>query len=170
MRSPTSGILAQLVAQGSQPGYLVEIITNTQTLNLTSLDEPFYFNATNWTAADITFNNLNWTTRPNTRVNMTLGDPLLAFWSLAGNYILQDSLVNIWGCYAAAQGEAEPMYQGRVGAIKKGNMILECELVADNTLRGSPRRRIQTIVPAKFLLPPGKEIMIGTQKWILSRG
>lgn len=170
MRSPSSGILAQLIAQGAQPGYLVEIITDTQTMRLTSLDEPFYYAGQNWTEADILFKNLSWSIKPSSRVTMQLGDPQLAYWSLAGNLVLQDGIVNVWGCFAAAPDEAEPMFQGRIGNIKKSDMFLDIELVTDNMLRTSPRRRVQTIVPAKYLLPPGKEIMIGTQKWILSRG
>lgn len=169
MRSLPTPINDALTTQGAQPGYLVKIECGAGTFYLTSLDQDFSWDDKTWLSSDITLSGMTWTTAASPKVKMVLGDASLAWWALAGNFVLQDAQTYIWQVYADATNEAEPLWQGRIGLIKKGEMTLECELITDNALRSSPRRRIQTLIPAKYLLPPGTEIELGATKWPLWR-
>lgn len=169
MRTLPTEISAELTTQGAQPGYLVQIDTGIGTQYLCSLDVDFYYNSQTWVSSDITISGLSWNNGPSGKIKLVIGDHSLAWWAMAANYVLQDSVVSIWAVYAAAEAVAEPLWTGRIGAIKKGEMSLDCELVTDNSLRASPRRRVQSLIPAKYLIAPGTEIQSGVTKWRLER-
>jgi hypothetical protein len=169
-RAPTSGIAGQLSAVVTQSGYLVSIgVIGAATQYLCSLDRSFTFGGFSWQSNSIDISGINWQAGGVQSGQMVLGDVNLAFWAYALNLVLQNAPVSIWACYAGAPGEAEPLWSGRIGSIKRGNLELICGLVPDSAARMVPTRRIQSIIPSQFLAAPGTIFNFGSTQWTLDR-
>lgn len=168
-RKPSTNLDAALAAVVAQPGYLVQIDLPSQTFRLCSMDVGFTYGGQSWTSADVEVSGIGWDQGGMRAGKLTLGDADLAWWTFALNLELQDAPVAIWQVYAAASGEAEPLWSGRIGRVVKGVALITCDLVTDIARLSSPRRRVQNVVPAKYLLPSGRVIAIGTDQWTLER-
>lgn len=169
MRTPAAGIASALTAIGSQPGYLVQITLPSGTFYLTDLDADFTFNGLNWVSSDLHVQGINWIAGTPQRGKLTLGDADLVWWTFALELLLQDSPISIWQAYASATNQAEPLWTGRIGLVTRGQATVECDLVLDTTTGNIPRRRVQNVIAQQYLLPAGKIIMVGGQKWELQR-
>jgi hypothetical protein len=168
-RSPSSGIAALLTAPVSQPGFLVQIVVGATTHRLCTMDADFTYGGHTWTAADVQVSGLSWDTGGVRAARLTLGDVDLAWWTATLNLTLQDAPVSIWQVYVGATNEAEPLWSGRIGAVRKGEASVDCDLTIDATLLRSPRRRVQNLVDSQFLISPGTIVTIGGQEWIVER-
>ena len=169
MRAPSSGIAGQLTATVSQPGFLVQITLPSGPAYLTDLDADFPYNGQVFAASDMQVQGLSWTGGAPQRPKLILGDADLTWGTLALNLELQDCAVSIWQAYAAAPNEAEPLWSGRIGGAQRDNAVVQCSLVLDTSTAYSPRRRVQTVINGQFLLPAGKTIAVGSQKWVIGR-
>lgn len=168
-RSPTSGIVAAQTAQGAYPGYLIQITVAAQTFRLCTLDTGFTYGGYSWVKTDIDLSGTRWDAGGVSPGVMKLSDPDLVWWAFTVNLALQDAPVSVWQVYASAPGEAEPLWSGRIGRITRDDFILSCQLATDIQRMNTPRRRVQHVVPAQYLLPAGKVLYIGTQQWVLER-
>lgn len=158
-RSVTSGIDGQLPAQGSFPGWLLEITLATATvIRRTSLDVVFAFAGAQWVPVDMEMPSIAWDGGVLRVGTLVLGDPDLALWRLAENLELGDALVRIWQIYRDAANEAAPVYSGRVNDIRKRELAIELSLSNSSDTLTSPRTRVQQIVNQAFLLPSGTVI------------
>jgi len=172
MRSPTSGLNAALTTSGSQPCYLVQITfvrnpAQPRIFQLTDLDRDFLYNGITWQSTDLEVRDLSWGV--GAAGTLVLGDADMAWWFYALTYEIQDASVYVWQAYADASNEAEPLWNGRIGGVRKTGPAIECQLFVDRSLTSSPRRRVQHIVDTQYLVPAGKVILIGNQKWVLER-
>jgi hypothetical protein len=167
MKTPSAGIVAELIAQGARPGFLVRIVlTNGLTLRLTTLDDGFSFEDEtgpphDFEAADVDLTGISWDGTASGTPKLQLGDPDLVYWGYATSGVLQDAVVDVWLCYGGVPGEAEPIAHAHIGGPKKGNMTVDCDLAFDGSLKSSPRRRVQNVIPPKFLLAPGARVDLG---------
>lgn len=167
MRSLGSGTNTQLTTQGSQPGYLVQVtLSDGAILRLCSLDVNFPYGDYVWVSTDIDIQGIAWDGSISGEATLTLGDGDLVFWAYAANGKFRDASVSIWQIYAGAAGEVTSLWSGRIGPGRKLPIAMEFGLAKDSTLKSSPRRRVQTVIPAKYLLPPGKNMPGG---WTLDR-
>lgn len=174
MRTLGTGTATATTAPVSTPGWLVEIVLNDPAHSnpselICSLAGGFTFATRPFAAADIQFTSMEWAQGGSSQATMVLGDPDLVYWAYAGNGAFRDAVVYVWQVYAEAPGEATPLLLGRIGGIKKGAAWLEISIMRDSSLMASPRRRVQSIIPAKFLLPPGKRIFAGGLWMLLER-
>lgn len=158
-RSITSGIAGQLPAQGSFPGWLLEITLATGTvIRRTSLDTVFIYGGTQWVPVDMEMPSISWDGSVLKVGTIILGDADLALWSLARNLELSDALVRIWQIYRDATAEAAPVYSGRINDIRKRELAIELALSNSSDTLTSPRTRVQQIVNQAYLLPSGTVI------------
>jgi len=168
-RSPTSGIVTQQTAQGAYPGYLVQITIAGQIFSLCTLDVGFTFGGLSWISSDIDLSGIKWDASGLSPGKMVLGDADLVWWTFALKLQLQDVPVSVWQVYAGAPGEAEPLWNGRIGRIVRVGTTIECDLTTDSVRLNAPRRRVQHVVNAKYLLPAGKVLYAGGQQWVIER-
>ena len=171
MRSDlTSGILAQLTAQASFYGYLLELTTTSGSVfRYTSIDVDFSWNGFVWTAADLTVSQLTWDGTVRRTGRLIIGDADLSLWALALNLVIADATVRLWGVYNAASGEAAPIFSGRAGKTSRNGLTVEIEIDNSSATVTSPRLRVQNVVSHSFLLPAGFVMNIGGQSWSLNR-
>lgn len=174
MRDTSSSIDSALTALASQPGILVQIDMPLHTFRLTSLDANFSYDSQTWESADVAIDSVAWRASGSSSARMTLGDPDGAYWRLALGGVgetpqMQDARVLVWNVYAEVPDEAVPMWSGRVGAVRRDGVTLTCELFVTSSLTSSPRRRVQQVINPIYLIPAGKVITIGGQKWKLER-
>lgn len=178
-RTVTSGIAAATVAVASQPGYLIQIDlpappSGPGSLYRCTFDVDFTYNNIRWTADDIIVEGMNWSTTNTQNGRITFGDPDAVWWQIAAggptsSPMLQDAAISIYQAYAEAPNEAVPLWKGRIGQVARGPMTVVCNVRSDTATTYCPRRRVQSVVPIGYLVPPGKIIMIGNQKWVLGR-
>ena len=169
-RSLTAGIAGQLTAQGAYPGYLIELtFTTGEVQRYTTLDVGFTYGGYTWNAADVQVSKLEWDGGIARPAALQFGDASLAMWSLVLNLVLPDAKVRIWQIYAAASGEAEPVWSGRVGQISRSGLAVDIELNNGSAYVTAPRQRVQYVVNPAFLLPGGTILQVGNQRWTLDR-
>lgn len=168
-RKPTTNLNAALTANFAQPGYLVQLDLPAQTFRKCSLDVGFTYGGYSWDSADIQVDGISWDQGGISGGKLTLGDPDLVWWAYTLNLQMQDAPIRIWQVYAGAPGEAEPLWLGRIGRIVKGDMTVICDLVTDISRLNAPRRRVQNIIPTKYLMSAGRVIYIGNAQWTLER-
>jgi hypothetical protein len=183
-RTVSAGIGSVLPAVASQPGYLVRIDlpgpadtpSGPGPQYLCSFDVDFVYSGVTWHSADLAFDGMNWSTTSSQNGRMTLGDPDLIWWQIAAGGpstppLLQDAPISVWQAYAEVAEEAVQLWSGRIGQVARSQMTLVCNIRSDSATTLCPRRRVQSISPTigKYLLPPGKIIMVGNQKWVLPR-
>lgn len=170
MRSVTSGILGQLTAQGSFPGWLVEItLTDSTVLRFTSLDLGFTFGGFTWASFDIELPDISWDGSSLKAAKIVFGDSQLSIWAYVLNLLLADVPIRIWAIFSAASGEAEPVWSGRSGRCSRVGITVEVELTNNSDIVTSPRTRVQQVVNPAFLIPGGTVMLIGGQRWIIDR-
>lgn len=174
MRTISSGINTELTAQGATPGWLVQLdlkdpVTGAiaSTLRRCSFDVSFPYGGYTWDAEELVVEGLSWDATSDSP-RLTIGDQSLAYYAFAANGAMRDAPVSLWQVYLGVPNEAVSLWTGRVGTIRRGMAALEITLVKDATLKTSPRRRVQNLIPAKFLLPPGK-LMTAGGSWNLER-
>lgn len=168
LRMLPSGIGAVLKAQGAQPGYLVRIDKAGGPLYRCSLDVDYAWNGSTWISADIDVSGMEWSASGTREATLTLGDAEQEFWAYAAQGAFRDAAVSVWQIYGGVLNAVVPLWLGRMGRIVKDQMKLTCTVVKDSSLKSSPRRRVQMLVPSKYLLPPGKIMWAGGQ-WTLER-
>ena len=174
MRSLTSGIAGQLTQSGAFEGVLLEITLNTgQVLRFTSLDIDFTWNSFTWISRDIQLPQLSWDGTILKPGRLILADADLSFWVLAigSGAPLADAGVRLYIIYAAASGEAEPVWSGRIAQIARNGQQLAVEITLTNLsdTQLSPRVRVQNVVNPQFLIPGGTVLNVGGQTWTLVR-
>lgn len=169
-RDVPSGIASALTAQGSRPGYIVEIaLTNSGPLLRRSSIGDFPFGGETYTGADIVIEGLEWDGTAERNVRVTFGDTALAYWGYAKAKQFADAPIWIWKVYASAPNEAEPLFYGRCGRASRNGLVTSVECHNDSTLIKSPRTMLQYVVDPVFLLPSGSVITIGNEQVTLER-
>jgi hypothetical protein len=169
-RELTAGITTALTTQGSYFGWLLMITLNTgQALRYTSLDAGFDYGGYTWQSVDMDMPDLSWDGTIMKPGVLVLGDADRQFWAMVNNLSIADARVALFAIYAAASGEAEPVWAGRVGKCSIKDLTLQVELTNGSDLISVPRRRIQYVINAAFLLPGGTSIDMSNQHYIITR-
>lgn len=168
-RKPTAALDSALTGVVAQPGYLIRMVLPSQTFRICTFGTGFTYGGYSWAAADAEVSGLSWDQGGVQGGKLVLGDADLVWWTFVLNLQMQDAPIDVWQAYATAPNEAEPLWAGRIGRVVKGPALVSCELVTDVSRMNSPRRRVQNVVPARFLLPSGRVIYIGNDTWTLER-
>lgn len=167
MRSPSYSSV--LTAQGAQPGYLVQInLTTGYVARLCSLDVQFTYGGYTWNSADVVISGMGWDSGGGQNPTMTLGDADRVWFTYAALGAMSGAAVYLWQCYAASPGNAEPMWYGRIGAMRQaGGMSMVCNLLMPGGVVFAPRRKVQDVIEARFCVPAGSKITINGQVWTI---
>lgn len=156
--SPTTALLDDPV---TQPGYLVQLDFDSESLRLSTFGD-LAWNSLPWIGANMTVDNF---AGDGKKARVALWDATAAFRTLcmtgAG---IRNRGVTIWKAYftALAAGDPVQVFAG-VGdqvSISKGKVTIDCARVNSRVMQ-APRKRIGPATGFNFLAPPGTIVSWG---------
>lgn len=176
MRTLPPGIVSELATSGSQPGYLVEITTQSGiVVRLTTFDIDYVYSGETYTSADLTVPAVSWDGSVKPGAQLEFGDMDIIVWVAALYREFDDAIVRILLAYAGTSNAAFELFRGRCGKPsrtvdpKTGSESATLQLDAESTVQFAPRERIQDKVDQVWLIPAGALLLVNDQRWIIDR-